>query len=192
MRRISGISTPAKNRMLAAMLALLPLAGCVSVGPDFEAPDPLLPSVSFFGKPGPSAVADRTPESSANGAVLPVDPKWWAAFRDPILTSLAKRVAAANLDVISATLKLAESRAQLGVTAAAALPAINGDASYQRELLSQNGIVSLAQSALPPGRPPFVVPPISIYQPEFDASWELDLWGHVRRQIEAAGAQVEA
>ncbi len=173
------------------MLALLPLAGCVSVGPDFAAPDPFLPSISFIGKPGPLAVANRAPEASAKGDTLPVDPAWWAAFRDPILTSLAGRVAAANLDVNSATLKLAESRAQLGVVASAALPAINGDASYQRQLFSENGLVSLGRQLAPSGMP-FVVPPISIYQPGFDASWELDLWGHVRRQIEAAGALVEA
>jgi NodT family efflux transporter outer membrane factor (OMF) lipoprotein len=187
-RRISGISTPAKIRMLAAVLTLLPPAGCVSVGPDFEPPDPLLPNVSFIGKPGPSAATNRAPEPSD---ASPVDPTWWAAFRDPILTSLAGRVAAANLDVNSATLKLAESRSQLGVVASAALPAINGNASYQRELFSQNGLVSLGNQFAPPGTS-FVVPPISIYQVGFDASWELDLWGHVRRQIEAAGAQAEA
>jgi NodT family efflux transporter outer membrane factor (OMF) lipoprotein len=189
-RRISGISTPAKIRMLAAVLTLLPPAGCVSVGPDFEPPDPLLPSVSFFSKPGP-LISNRAPAASATGDVSPVDPAWWMAFRDPILTSLAGRIAAANLDVNSATLKLAESRSQLGVVASAALPAINGDASYQRELFSENGLVSLGKQLAPPGTS-FVVPPISIYQPGFDASWELDLWGHVRRQIEAAGAQVEA
>jgi NodT family efflux transporter outer membrane factor (OMF) lipoprotein len=190
-RCISGISTPAKNRMLAAMFALLPLAGCISVGPDFERPDPLLPSVSFTGKPGPSAFANPTRAASAKGDASPVDPKWWASFRDPILTSLAQRVATANLDVNSATLKLAESRSQLGVVASAAMPAINGDASYQRELFSENGLVSLGNQFAPPGTS-FVVPPISIYQVGFDASWELDLWGHVRRQIEAAGAQAEA
>ncbi|MGH6847481.1 MAG: efflux transporter outer membrane subunit [Methylocella sp.] len=190
-QRTSNIASAAKGSMLAAICTLLPLAGCVSVGPDFEAPDPLLPSVSFFGKPRPSAVANRAQEASAKGDVLPADPKWWAAFRDPILTSLAERVAAANLDVNSATLKLAESRSQLGVVASAALPAINGDASYQRQLFSENGLVSLGKALAPPGTS-FVVPPISIYQPGFDASWELDLWGHVRRQIEAAGAQVEA
>jgi NodT family efflux transporter outer membrane factor (OMF) lipoprotein len=189
-RRTSGISTPAKIRMLAAVLTLLPTAGCVSVGPDFEAPDPFLPSISFFGKPGP-LVPNHAPEASAKGDASPVDPKWWASFRDPILTSLAGRVAAANLDVYSATLKLAESRSQLGVVASAALPAINGDASYQRQLFSENGLVSLGKALAPPGTS-FVVPPISIYQPGFDASWELDLWGHVRRQIEAADAQVEA
>jgi NodT family efflux transporter outer membrane factor (OMF) lipoprotein len=188
---ISGISILAKNRVLAAVLALLAAAGCSAVGPDFEAPDPLLPRVSFFGKPGPSAVADRAPAILAKGDTLPADPNWWAAFRDPILTSLAQRVAEANLDVNTATLKLAESRSQLGVVASAALPAINGNASYQRELFSQNGLVSLGNQLAPPGRS-FTVPPISIYQLGFDASWELDLWGRVRRQIESAGAQIEA
>ncbi|MGH6936569.1 MAG: efflux transporter outer membrane subunit [Methylocella sp.] len=173
------------------MLALLPLAGCSAVGPDFEAPDPLLPRVSFLGKPGPSAVADRAPAPSAKGDALPADPNWWGTFRDPILTSLARRVAAANFDVNAATLKLAESRAQLGAVASAALPAINGNASYQRQLFSQNGLVSLGKQLAPPGRS-FTVPPISIYQLGFDASWELDLWGRVRRQIESAGAQIEA
>ena len=157
MRRISGISTPAKIRMLAAVLTLLPPAGCVSVGPDFEPPDPLLPSVPFFSKSGP-LVPNRAPAASAKGDVSPVDPAWWTAFRDPILTSLARRVAAANLDVNSATLKLAESRSQLGVVASAALPAINGNASYQRELFSQNGLVSLGNQFAPPGTS-FVVPP---------------------------------
>jgi outer membrane protein TolC len=167
------------------MLALLALDGCSAVGPDFAAPDPLLPSVSFLSKPGTSAVANGAAEASD---ASPLDPTWWKVFRDPILTSLAGRVAAANLDVNSATLKLAESRSQLGVVASAALPAINGDASYQRELFSENGLVSLGKQLAPPGTS-FVVPPISIYHPGFDASWELDLWGHVRRQIEAAAGR---
>ncbi|MGH6834916.1 MAG: efflux transporter outer membrane subunit [Methylocella sp.] len=189
-RSISSIPAAAKTTAVAALLALLALAGCASVGPDFEPPDPLLPSVSFLAKPGPLG-ANHAPEAAAKGDASPVDPAWWTAFRDPTLTSLAARVATANLDVNSATLRRAESRAQLGVTAAAAVPAINGDASYQRQLFSENGLVSLGKALAPPGTP-FVVPPISIYQPGFDASWELDLWGHVRRQIEAATAQVEA
>ncbi|HEX3495322.1 MAG TPA: RND transporter, partial [Methylocella sp.] len=136
---------------------LLPLAGCLSVGPDFEPPDPTLPSVSFFGKPAP--LVSNYATASAKGDASLLDPAWWAAFRDPILTSLAERVAAANLDVNSATLKLAESRSQLGVVASAAVPAINGDASYQRELFSQNGLLSLGNQLAPRGMP-FVVPPI--------------------------------
>jgi NodT family efflux transporter outer membrane factor (OMF) lipoprotein len=81
--------------------------------------------------------------------------------------------------------KIAESRAQRGVTAAAELPSVNGTGKYQRELYSKNGIVSLIPNAPP-------IPAINEYTTGFDASWELDLWGRVRRQIEAADAQIEA
>ena len=112
-------------------------------------------------------------------------------FRDPILTSLMERAAAANLDVRTATLRLAESRFQLGVIASAEFPSINGNASYQRELFSQNGVLSLVKPLAPPSAP-FNIPPISIWQTGFDASWEIDIWGRVRRQVEAASAQAEA
>lgn len=184
-----------RNSRWPAAIALCSLAGCVSVGPDFEAPDPMLPVVSFYGKPTPAgAAASPPPGQQAKQNVPPVNPAWWSSFRDPLLTSLVQRAAAANLDVSTAITRLAESRAQLGIASSAQLPAINGDASYQRQLYSQNGIVSLARNALQPLEPnrPFVIPPISIYQPSFDASWELDIWGHVRRQVEAADAQAEA
>ena len=75
-----------------------------------------------------------------------------AVFRDPILTDLERRVAEANLDVRTATIRLAQSRFQRGVTAAAQFPSINGDAKYTRELYSQNGIISLL-SLKRPSRP---------------------------------------
>jgi outer membrane protein TolC len=52
-------------------------------------------------------------------------------FRDPILTNLERRVAAENLDVLTATVRLAESRFQRGVIAAAEFPSMNGDSTYQ-------------------------------------------------------------
>jgi NodT family efflux transporter outer membrane factor (OMF) lipoprotein len=172
--------------VLAAALTLLALCGCMSVGLDFVPPDPMLLGGSFLGKPEP-AIAGA---SQAPGDLSGADPRWWGVFRDPVLTSLAGRVAAANLDVRTATLRLAESRFERGVTASAEFPAINGNASYERELFSQNGIVSLAKGIAPAGTT-FVVPPISIWQTGFDASWEIDIWGRVRRQVEAAEAQVE-
>jgi len=128
-----------KGRIFAALLVPLLAAGC-SVGPNFVPPDPQLPETSFTGDRG--AVADaRLPP--------PTDPEWWGVFRDPILTDLERRVAAANLDVRTATIRLAESRFQRGVTAAAQLPSLNGDAKYTRELYSQNGIVSLLGALTP-------------------------------------------
>jgi NodT family efflux transporter outer membrane factor (OMF) lipoprotein len=89
--------------------------------------------------------------------------------------------------------------------AAAEFPSVNGDAQYQRELYSVNGpflspngpfgpvdaaINRLLQSS---GSPPIPVVPIPFNEHYigFDASWELDLWGRVRRQVEAADAQVD-
>ncbi|CAM5309069.1 Toluene efflux pump outer membrane protein TtgF [Aquamicrobium terrae] len=163
-------------RTTAALAATLALAGCM-VGPDFVPPDPQLPEISF-------AEGERHMPS-------PTDPQWWSVFRDPVLTGLASRVAASNLDVQTATVRLAESRFQRGVAAAAQFPSMNADAKYDRELYSKNGIASLLGGLLTPAQQSsFKIAPINEYNVGLDASWELDLWGRVRRQVEAADAQV--
>ncbi|ACK51364.1 RND efflux system, outer membrane lipoprotein, NodT family [Methylocella silvestris BL2] len=174
------MTTRKATGLAAAMLACLTIGGCYSVGPDFTAPDPLLPRTSFLGKPEPRAEPEP-PRLSEQGSGA----DWWRTFHDKTLTSLAERVAGANLDIASATVRLGESRAQRGVVASAAFPSINGQASYQRELYSKNGILSLAG-------PNINAPPISVWQTGFDASWELDIWGRVRRQVESADASLEA
>jgi NodT family efflux transporter outer membrane factor (OMF) lipoprotein len=172
-----------KRRLIAVLLTPMLLAGCM-VGPDFAPPDPHLPEKSFNGDSSIPAPDAWLPP--------PTDPTWWAVFRDPVLIDLERRVAGANLDVRTATIRLAESRFQRGVTAAAELPSINADAKYTRELYSQNGIISLLGSLLGPSAGGGIpITPINDYNVGFDASWELDLWGKVRRQVEAADAQVE-
>jgi NodT family efflux transporter outer membrane factor (OMF) lipoprotein len=172
-----------KGRFVGVVVAPMLLAGCM-IGPDFVLPDPHLPEKSFNGDNGVPVSDARLPP--------PTDPTWWAVFHDPILTDLERHVAEANLDVRTATIRLAESRFQRGVTAAAELPSINADAKYTREQYSQNGIVSLLGALLGPSASGGIpVPPINDYNVGFDASWELDLWGKVRRQVEAADAQVD-
>ncbi len=135
-QRIECPETPTTRRGIpfAAALTLLALSGCAAVGPDFVPPDPMLPAVSFFGKPEPAVAETKSAPVDFSGR----DSRWWAVFRDPVLTSLAERLASANLDVATQTVRLAESRFQRGVTASAEFPSINGNASYQRELFSQN------------------------------------------------------
>ncbi|HEX4171168.1 MAG TPA: efflux transporter outer membrane subunit, partial [Acetobacteraceae bacterium] len=178
------MNSPAMNaRALRNALAAIGMSGLIAgcaVGPNFVQPDSNLPEVSFQGDHGKVAADARLP--------APTDPTWWRVFRDPVLTSLEQQVAAANLDVRTATVRLAESRYQRGVTAAAQFPTFNGDAKYTRELYSENGIVGLIAPLAGPG---FTVPPINDYNTGFDASWELDLWGKVRRQVEAADASVD-
>ena len=171
----------AARRVCALALALAALAGC-NVGPDFVPPDPGLPNDAF---------SARGALSPAN--LAPPSPTWWRAFRDPVLTELEARVAAANLDVKTATIRLAESRFERGVAASALLPSVNADAKYQYELYSQNGIAGLLTKLVPASSSttPLTIPAISDWTVGFDASWELDLWGHVRRSVESADAQVE-
>jgi NodT family efflux transporter outer membrane factor (OMF) lipoprotein len=189
-----------KAALLAAATSCLLAAGC-TVGPDFAAPDNKAP-VGWF--------ASRTvPKPVRSEAVAePIDPNWWKLFNDPQLTALENRVAAENLDVRIATLKLAESRAQRGVVAAAQFPTLGGNASYQYEKASNNGVFALlgpdAAGNSTPGTQAggtgfgaggingSSLPPFSLYQYGLDASWELDLWGKVRRQVESADAAINA
>jgi NodT family efflux transporter outer membrane factor (OMF) lipoprotein len=174
------MSRPIRKFALCLAAAGAMLGGC-TVGPNFVEPDPHLPdNVTFNGKTFSDAHLPA-----------PTDPNWWRVFGDPVLTSLESRVAEANLDVRTATIRIAESRYQRNATASAALPTINGDGKYQRELYSNNGIVSLLTPLLPAGSGPLNIAPINEYNVGLDMSWELDLWGHVRRQIESADAQLD-
>ncbi len=150
-------------------LAALLLLGACTMGPDFERPKP--PEM-------PKAWDDATLSQ-------PLRPDWWAIFDDAELTALEQRVANANLDVQAATLRLAESRAQRQVAAAAGLPTVNGNAIYQHIKPSAKGPFGAISQGAP-------VQSLDFYQTGFDASWELDLWGKVRRSVESADAQVEA
>ncbi|MDX7952019.1 efflux transporter outer membrane subunit [Lichenihabitans sp. Uapishka_5] len=192
-----------KLRPLLAGTAALALVGC-TVGPDFVAPLPAMVNAQTFLDNGATTPV-RTPLPVLRDTV-PAEPdaEWWRVFRDPILTRLEARVADQNLDVRTATFRIAESRAQLGTAAAAALPTINGTGFVNRQQYSQNGIVSLVTNGLNSsggttgtgsslsGLTSSIGEPFTDYQVGFDASWELDLWGRVRRNVESATAQVDS
>lgn len=141
-----------------------------------------------------------------------VDAAWWDSFNDPVLSRLVRRVATQNLDVRTATIRLAESRAQRQIATADEFPQVNGNASYTRERISPRGVASLfsgggaggslatqanglggRQGGIPTAAAGGgTIPPFNLFQYGFDTTWELDLWGRVRRLIEQANAQVEA
>lgn len=173
------------------------LAGC-AVGPNFAPPDPGLPQTSFLANSGHEPTQRNT---AASVAFAPPSPDWWSIFRDPRLTALERRVAGANLDVETANLRLAESRFDRGVVAAAQLPSLGANTSYERQKPSDNGLLGLFSGANGQaangsfgsgtgGIPGNLTSPFSLWQYGFDASWELDLWGKIRRRVESADAQV--
>jgi NodT family efflux transporter outer membrane factor (OMF) lipoprotein len=185
------------KRRLALLAAAATLAGC-TLGPDFKRPDWARPA-SWFG--GPKEAVKR-PLSLP--VAEPIDVDWWRLFRDPQLTGLEKRVAAENLDVKTAGIRLTESRAQLGVARASLFPTLNGNASYVRELASNNGLFALIPSAAggtgangaqgnsTGGISGSGLQAFDLYQGGFDASYEIDLWGAVRRSVESATATSQA
>jgi NodT family efflux transporter outer membrane factor (OMF) lipoprotein len=179
----------------AAVLLLLSgaiLPGC-TMGPDFK-----LPGWAAI----PEAWRGAPPKPPASVPVAaPIDLAWWDVFHDAELSALEARVAQENLDVQVATFRLAESRAQRGIVAADAYPTLDGNASYQRTKASNNGIFGgLGTIAAGGGGAGATVGGVNganigavdVYQYGFDASWEVDLWGRVRRAVEASDANVTA
>jgi len=186
--------------LLGALLpGVLLLAGC-TVGPDFGPQNPWSP-LSWFSRRGADAITASLPNAA------PLDAEWWRRFNDPVLTDLVARANAANLDVQAATFRLAQSRAQAGVAAASLFPQINANASYTRQLPSERGATSLFGGGGGAGAATQAnglggrqggsptsggISAFDLFQGGFDASWELDLWGRVRRSVESANAALDA
>ncbi|NHO33099.1 efflux transporter outer membrane subunit [Acetobacter sp. LMG 1636] len=169
------------------------LAGC-TVGPDYHKPD----------LHAPAAWRETMAPAESHPVGAKIDPDWWRLFDDPVLTALEKQVAANNLDLRAAAYRLAESVAERRIASAARFPHAEAAASYARERASTNGILGLlgtmeqagagtiangAQGFGPTALPGSVGnPSFNLPQYGMSASWEVDFWGHVRRQVEAATA----
>lgn len=175
-----------------SLLAFTALAvnGC-AVGPDFERPTPETPAdwTSWHG--GDASLNDTTLRSAATSE--PQQP-WWETFDDPILNTLQARALAANPDLKTAALRFAQSRAQRQMTAAQRGLQLSADGGVVRQRQSENGAgTRLIDILAPPNQDALIQAlsePFTLYQGGFDASWELDLWGRVRRSVEAADANV--
>src|SRR6185295_19311264 len=152
-----------------AALALLALAAC-AVGPDYEAPSSTLPS-DWNEKQSP---LDPSTSKIVPGAIPAVE--CWKTFKDAELTSLVERAAIDNLDYKLAQARVREARGLRGVTAGALLPSVGAGANYSRSRFSENvPLPGAGQQG-------------NFYQAGFDAAWELDVFGGIRRSIEAADA----
>lgn len=114
------------------------------------------------------------------------DFKWWRTFEDPALNDLIEIAVAQNLDLQAAGLRIYEARAELGVVVGDFFPQNQAvGASYQRERISKE--VGLAREV---DRFADFDPTFQDWSTGFDASWELDIWGKVRRGVQAARANL--
>lgn len=161
--------TPMKT--LCALLVVptlaLSLAGC-AVGPDYERPAVELPANWRI--------------EAGQGAAL-ANLRWWQQFQDPVLDALIESALRENLDLRIAAERVEQYLGQLTTTRAQFFPQFGYGLDVSRNKSSQVGV-----TPLPAGSDPWY----KLYQGTVSAAWQIDLFGRVRRQSEAAQAQVFA
>ena len=163
--------SPRLPRLAPAALAapLVLLASC-AVGPDYQPPPTTMPAAWANAAPISATQPSITTPSSADLA------QWWKVFGDAQLDSLIQRAVAANLDVKLAEARIRQARAQRGIVASAFWPSASANASVTRSRTPGVPVSSISNS----------------YVAGFDATWELDVFGGVRRNIESAQASIAA
>ncbi|HMK85169.1 MAG TPA: efflux transporter outer membrane subunit [Steroidobacteraceae bacterium] len=186
---------------LAGAAAAL-LCAC-TLGPDFVRPQPETPAKWSDRATAPAVVPeDSAGSGSAPARALRVTDQaaelrsWWMGFDDPTLDGLIERAVRSNLDLRTAVLRIEEARAQRAVSASAFWPTVSADASYTREQFSlttpTGSLLNSAASEHLPGGARISIPnPYNQFQVDGDLSWEIDLFGRVRRSVEASDAALQ-
>ncbi|MCF8065562.1 MAG: efflux transporter outer membrane subunit [Desulfarculaceae bacterium] len=152
--------------LLAAGLMLL--GACAPVGPDYTPPPAKSPD-AWHSKmqEGLKAAPTQAQELS----------RWWEALDDPVLTGLIAQAVQSNLELKQAVARVRQARALRGVREAGLWPTVDAGALAQLHRDSASGDTGTIDQ---------------FYSAGFDAGWELDVFGGVRRSIEASQAQLEA
>jgi len=150
--------------MRKSIFLSLVLAGC-AVGPNYERPEAAAPAQ--YKEAGAWAVANPS-DSAPKG-------EWWKAFRDPVLDALVAEVQVSNQNVRAAEARYRQARAAVASARAGLFPTLGVSAGANKA--KSSGDVNASATR---------------YTVTLDARWEVDLWGRVRREIEAGRAGEEA
>lgn len=181
---------PIPSRVCVTATLTLLLSACMTVGPDFQKPQTSAPA-DWSGWTGAGPELSRP-------AGLPGAPqsRWWEAFNDPILDSLLEKALTQNPDLRTAALHYAQSRARRDVTGSQQFPEANLQAGAIRQRQSEYAAGNRVLDIIAPDNRDAIASelsqPFTQYQAGIDLSWEIDLWGRVRRAIEGADADVAA
>ncbi|WMD23258.1 efflux transporter outer membrane subunit [Achromobacter seleniivolatilans] len=149
----------------AGLAASMALAGC-AVGPDYTRPAMDLPG----------AYKEAGPWKPAQPGAIDSNMRWWETYGDPTLNSLIVAANAANQNIQQAQAQYRQARAAADAARAGFWPSVGANASAGRARAKSNGVTGVSNS----------------YSAAIDVSWEPDLWGAVRRQVEASDASTQA
>jgi len=160
------------------------LAGC-TLGPNYQQPDlgAQLPAhyQSVEANSGAKAPPAQGQTESAMDTLA-----WWTGFNDTAINDLVAAALQRNLDLDSADATIRAARAQLDIADSAGQPQVNAGARVGRDQFSRNS-ENFSIAPFPNPRTKF-----DDYKVGFDASWEIDLFGHNRRSVEAARARLDS
>jgi NodT family efflux transporter outer membrane factor (OMF) lipoprotein len=151
---------------LVLLIAPFLLMGCAAVGPNYSLPQMELPATW------------RTVEDPALLPQSELVQQWWTLFNDPLLDRLIDAATQNNRDLMSAIARMDEARAKLGLTRGERLPGVDAQGSANRQKTSDNGLSPGVEE--------------TVYATGVTAGWELDLFGRIRRRVEAATADYQA
>lgn len=172
---------------LTPIALVLWLSACTTVGTDFQTPSNPLETLTLSQN---SSSPDLLATLKLSEQDLPE--RWWTVFNDPVLNQLQEQLLTDAPDLRTAALRFAQARAKQGITSAQSGIQANANAQAERVKISENGSETRMMSALGNDALTEVISePYSLYQAGFDATWELDLWGRVRRLNETAAASSE-
>jgi outer membrane protein, multidrug efflux system len=158
--------------MRHAAFALALAASACTVGPNYKRPVAQLPEAYRAAAPTGALAADQPSLG---------DQKWWEVFQDEQLQELIRTALRQNFDVRIAAARVAEARAQLGITRADQFPQVDGSALADRERVSASPVPLPSQAF-----------ERNVFQVGGSTSWEVDFWGKFRRATEAARATLAA
>jgi NodT family efflux transporter outer membrane factor (OMF) lipoprotein len=156
-----------KTRIILVFLPLF-LSAC-TVGPDYVRPTPVETMPASFKEMKGWKVAE--PQDGT------ITERWWELYNDPVLNSLVEQVAISNLNIASAEAQFRQARALVHGARAGYFPSLSAGASANRSHKSGGNSGGGTSSN---------------FQLPLDASWELDLWGRIRRGVEASQADAQA
>ncbi len=160
---------PALIVLASLGLASLGLAGCAAVGPDYTPPSTDVPADwSRLDATATPRVSDEAPGDRS---------QWWLGLNDPLLAELVDEALQANPDLRSAQARLRESRARRDVAGSFRYPSVAAGGSASRSRSSEE--VGSGDTR-------------NFFSAGLDATWEVDVFGGVRRGVEAAEADLEA
>jgi len=161
-------SKRAISNLLPSIAIGLILTGCAAVGPDYTPIKPDAPQQWSAEMAGGLTATEPDTDTLA---------QWWTIFNDPELSGLEERAVNGNLDLQTARSRIQEARALRGISQSRIFPAVEATAAASKRRSSESGGSGME---------------VEFYAAGFDAGWELDIFGGLRRSIEASQADLEA